>query len=288
MELKISNVNKRYGKFEALKDFSYTFTPGIYGLLGPNGAGKSTLMNIISGVLEPTAGNVSWQGKNIKKLGKNYRNVLGYLPQTSGYYKNFTAKEFLQYVSILKGVKYKERSYSQIDELLEKVNLTKVSNKKIAGFSGGMRQRVGIAQALIGNPQVIIFDEPTAGLDPKERIRFRNLISELAFDKIIILATHIVSDVEMVANNILLIRKGELIDSGTIDECVRNLDGKVFEMKVPQRNLKEFTLSNRVISFSRINEETAKVRYISNKGDKLNLVPPTLEDLYLFYFGSDE
>lgn len=289
MELTVLNITKKYGKFKALKDFSFSFTPGIYGLLGPNGAGKSTLMNIISGVLEASGGEVLWNEKNINALGKTYRNVLGYLPQVSGYYKNFTAREFLEYVAMLKGIKNKKQAKKEIEELLKQVNLTEAADKKLEGFSGGMRQRVGIAQALLGNPQVIIFDEPTAGLDPKERIRFRNLISELAFDKIIILATHIVSDVEMVADNIVLIREGELIQSGTIDECVSVLDGKVFEKDILQKNLKDFTSSHKVISISRSSNEMAKVRFIQDNGDNSSqAAKPSLEDIYLFYFGADE
>lgn len=290
MELKVLNVTKKYGKFEALKDFSFSFKPGIYGLLGPNGAGKSTLMNIIAGVLEASTGEVVWNERNINALGKTYRSILGYLPQISGYYKNFTAREFLEYVAMLKGIKDKKQAEKEIEELLKQLNLIHAADKKLEGFSGGMRQRVGIAQALLGSPQVIIFDEPTAGLDPKERIRFRNLISELAFDKIIILATHIVTDVEMIANNIILIREGELIQSGSIDECVSILNGKVFEKEMPHKDLKDFTAGNKVISISRSNNELAKVRFISetDSDNSLDPVQPTLEDIYLFYFGTNE
>ena len=286
VELQVRNVSKRYGKFEALKDFSYTMTPGIYGLLGPNGAGKSTLMNIVAGVLLPTAGEVLYNGKQTAQLGGEFRRALGFLPQTSGYYKSFTAVEFLEYVASLKGLTDKKRIREEIVRLLEAVNLTDASGKKLGGFSGGMRQRIGIAQALLGNPEILVFDEPTAGLDPKERIRFRNIISELAFDRIVILATHIVSDIEMTANRILIIRKGELIQSGNIGECVSVLNGKVFTAEMPQQEFGAFGMQQKVVSVFRSGDDAVQVRFISEKAPDFPAepAPPSLEDLYLYFF----
>ena len=286
MELQVRNLYKRYGKFEALKDFSYDMSPGIYGLLGPNGAGKSTLMNMIAGVLMPTSGEILYNGQKTAELGKAFRRDLGFLPQTSGYYKGFTAFEFLEYVAALKGLTDSKKIHEEINRLLEEVNLTEASHKKLGGFSGGMRQRVGIAQALLGNPKILIFDEPTAGLDPKERIRFRNIISELAFDRIVILATHIVSDIEMTANHILIIRKGELIKSGGIGECVSDLKGKVFTAEMPQQEFGAFGMQQKVVSVFRSSNEEVQVRFISEETPSFSAapVPPSLEDVYLYHF----
>lgn len=287
MKLEVKTIHKKYGKFEALKGFSYEFTPGVYGLLGPNGAGKSTLMNIIAGILGQTSGEITLDGKNINDLGKEYRKILGFLPQTSDYYKNFTAYEFLEYVAMLKGIADKTAAKKEIEKLLEQVNLSAVAHKKIGGFSGGMKQRVGIAQALLGNPQILIFDEPTAGLDPKERIRFRNIISELAFDKIVIMATHIVSDIELIANNILIIKEGTIISQGTIDECVSKLDGQVYQIEMAQKDFGEFAMNHKVVSVFRNSNESAKVRFISDTTSETDAkqVQPSLEDIYLYYFG---
>lgn len=286
MILKIDNVNKMFGKFQALTDFSFEFEPGIYGLLGQNGAGKSTLMNLIAGVTTPTRGEVFLDGKKIKELGKEYRKQLGYLPQISGYYKNFTAFEYLRYVALLKGMKNSDEIKHDIEDLLEKVNMSKFSKKKLGGFSGGMRQRIGIAQALIGNPGLLIFDEPTAGLDPKERIRFRNLLAELSKDKIIIVATHIVSDIEMIADQILILKEGNLIESGTIEKCLEELNGKVFEINVNQEELSAFTQNHRIVGMNRVNSVVTNVRYIEDgsAGEDSVKVKPSLEDLYMYYF----
>lgn len=286
MKLKLENVSKSYGKFEALKDFSYEFSPGIYGLLGQNGAGKSTLMNIISGAIKQSKGDIFFNGQKTIDLGKDYRKKLGYLPQISGYYKNFTAFEFLKYVALLKGISDKKEMENEINTLLHKVNLQDASNKKLGGYSGGMRQRVGIAQALLGNPDVLIFDEPTAGLDPKERIRFRNIISELAYDKIILVATHIVSDIEMAANQILVIKEGRLLQSGTIESCLECLNGKVFSANMNQKDLSIFSKNHKIVGVFRISNDLINVRFIEESGisDYGQEIQPTLEDMYLFYF----
>ena len=207
----VDRLTKQYGSKIAVDCVSATLKPGVYGLLGANGAGKTTLMRMLCAILESTSGEVLWNGKEITSLGADYRNVLGYLPQDFGYYPNYTAMEFLMYVAALKGIP-KDMAKKRANELLEVVGLSNVANKKVKTFSGGMKQRVGIAQALLNNPGILILDEPTAGLDPKERVRFRNLLSEYAGDKIVILSTHIVSDVEAIADEVLLMKK-EIYDS---------------------------------------------------------------------------
>lgn len=207
-KLEIKGITKVYkkGAVKALDNFSVTLTPGVYGLLGPNGAGKSTLMNIITDNLNADGGEVVYDGENIKKLGKDYRAVLGYMPQQQGLYDDFTLNRFLWYMAALKGLKKKEAK-EKITQLLETVNLTDAAHKKLGSFSGGMKQRALIAQALLNNPEILILDEPTAGLDPKERIRIRNFISEIAEDKIVLISTHVVSDIEFIAKEIILLKK---------------------------------------------------------------------------------
>ena len=191
MELKITDLTKKYNKVTALNRFSFSFTPGIYGLLGPNGAGKSTLMNLITDNITPTEGSIRWDGEDIKKMGKNYRKKIGYMPQQQGYYSSFSAVDFLRYIGQLKEIK-KDKLEEEIEFWLKKVNLYEVRNRKLSALSGGMRQRVMLVQALLGNPELVILDEPTAGLDPKERINMRNIIAEISDEKIVLLATHIV------------------------------------------------------------------------------------------------
>ena len=202
--LELKGVSKRYGKKEALHDVNIQFKTGIYGLLGPNGAGKSTLMNIVSDILEPTAGTVIYEGKEIRKLKEKYRKNIGYLPQRVGYYGDFTAGKTLEYFAVLRGVR-KSEIVSRVDSVLEMVHLSEHKNEKVKTFSGGMKQRLGIAVTLVGDPQILIMDEPTVGLDPKERLNFRNLLSNLAEDKTIILSTHIVSDIDSIAKYVILI-----------------------------------------------------------------------------------
>ena len=209
--LELCNISKKYKEKIALNDVSLKLDNGIYGLLGPNGAGKSTLMNIITGNLEPTEGTIKWDGKEVKELGSNYRSLLGYAPQQQGMYETFSGRRFLSYIATLKGIS-KSSMEDEINRVLLYVNMVEKSNQKIGTYSGGMKQRILIAQAIIGNPKLVILDEPTAGLDPKERVRIRERIAELSKDKIILVSTHVVSDIESIAKKIILIKTGKIID----------------------------------------------------------------------------
>lgn len=214
--LELCNISKKYKEKIALKDVSLKLDNGIYGLLGPNGAGKSTLMNIITGNLEPTEGTIKWEGKEVKELGSNYRSLLGYAPQQQGMYETFSGRRFLSYMATLKGIP-KSSMEDEINRVLLYVNMVEKSNQKIGTYSGGMKQRILIAQAIIGNPKLVILDEPTAGLDPKERVRIRERIAELSKDKIILVSTHVVSDIESIAKKIILIKTGKIIDYANVN-----------------------------------------------------------------------
>ena len=287
MKLEIKNISKTYkkGTVKALDDFSVTLTPGVYGLLGPNGAGKSTLMNIITDNLNADSGEVLYDGENIKKLGKDYRSVLGYMPQQQGLYDDFTLNRFLWYMSALKGLKKKDAK-EKITSLLETVNLTESAYKKLGGFSGGMKQRALIAQALLNNPKILILDEPTAGLDPKERIRIRNFISEIAEDKIVLISTHVVSDIEFIAKEIILLKEGKLISHNTCNSLTKEIENKVFEVEIEKENLKYFQENYRVSNLFHSGDKIT-VRIVTDNVPKNHApkpVPPTLEDLYLYVF----
>ena len=228
MELTIQNLTKTYGNKVALREFSYTFTPGIYGILGANGAGKSTLMNLITDNVKRDSGSILWNGTDILKLGREFRREVGYMPQQQGMYPDYSARDFLCYMAAVKELPRKE-SRRQIEELLEVVNLSDDAHKRLGGFSGGMRQRVLLAQALLGDPKILILDEPTAGLDPKERLRLRQYISDLAQNKIVFLTTHIVSDIESIANDVLLMKQGELVAHGAPDALIAAVRGRDLE-----------------------------------------------------------
>lgn len=214
--LELCNISKKYKEKIALNDVSLKLDNGIYGLLGPNGAGKSTLMNIITGNLEPTEGTIKWEGTEVKELGSNYRSLLGYAPQQQGMYETFSGRRFLSYMATLKGIP-KSSMEDEINRVLLYVNMVEKSNQKIGTYSGGMKQRILIAQAIIGNPKLVILDEPTAGLDPKERVRIRERIAELSKDKIILVSTHVVSDIESIAKKIILIKTGKIIDYANVN-----------------------------------------------------------------------
>lgn len=287
MELVLKNINKSFKDKIAVSDFNVTLNNGIYGLLGPNGAGKTSLMRIIADVSNATSGEVYLNGKSKSELGSDYRSLLGYLPQDVGFYKTFTAQKFLEYVSTLKGLE-KEYSKVKIDELLKFVNLEKDRNRKIGKFSGGMKQRLGIAQALLNDPKVLILDEPTAGLDPNERIRFKNLISEISKDKIVILSTHIVSDVEFISNEIIIMKDGKLVEKDTPNELLKSIKGKVHSLRIREDMLhkiqNKFKVSNIVrekdhILVRVVGHENIHIKDVDVKDEN-----PSLEDLFLYYF----
>lgn len=284
MELTINNLSKEYGKREAVRRFNVTLTNGVYGLLGANGAGKTTLMRMICDVQTETKGAILLNGRNIHDLGEQYRNILGYLPQHFGYYPNFTAYKFLMYIAAVKGLPHK-KAHNRSLELLEKMGLAEQKNTKIKTFSGGMKQRLGIAQALLNNPKILILDEPTAGLDPKERVRFRNLISGLAENRIVVLSTHIVSDVESIAKEILIMKDGELVHQGSPETILRPIQSLVWECDVSKQETERLEKSY-IVANLRHGAEAERLRIISETPPCQNAwnVEPTLEDLYLYYF----
>ncbi|MBZ2037184.1 ABC transporter ATP-binding protein [Streptococcus sanguinis] len=284
MELSLKNIKKEYGNKLVLDYVSISLKPGLYGLLGSNGSGKTTLFRIICGLMKPTQGAVFFNGKNIVNQAENFRDILGFLPQDFRYYRDFTARNFLLYIASLKGLSRKNASTTS-DELLELVGLSAIKNKKIRKLSGGMKQRLGIAQALLNDPQVLVLDELTVGLDPKERVKFRKLLSSLSKEKIILLSTHIVSDVESIADEILILKNGRLRDRGTVNQLVSEISDKVWECEVTEceaNKLEEtFLVSNR-----RQDGQHIVMRIVSEQAPilKASLVSPTLEDLYLYYF----
>lgn len=285
MELKIERLNKSYGSTKALQDFSATLTEGIYGLLGPNGAGKSTLMNLIAGNLKPDTGVMQYNGQDILKMGKDFRAVLGYMPQQQGLYESFTGLRFLSYIAALKGMTW-TKAKEEIWEAAQRVHLTDDLNRKLQGYSGGMKQRILIAQAILNEPKLLILDEPTAGLDPKERIHIRNMISEIAADKIVIWATHVVSDIESIAKEILFLKKGILVAKDTPQNLLRQIQGKVFELVVPKERVEEVQ-QRYLVSNITLSTEGMLVRVVSELEPKefaFRPVPPTLEEEYLYIF----
>jgi ABC-2 type transport system ATP-binding protein len=282
MKLSIQNISKRYGKDKyGLKDYSLTIENGILGLLGPNGAGKSTLMKIIATISQPTSGTVELDGHNILQEPDYIRKMLGYLPQDFGVYANLNAYEFLEYMAAMKGVGGPNLR-NRIEALLEGVNLIESAKSPIGTYSGGMKQRIGIAQALLNDPKVLIFDEPTVGLDPEERMRFRNLIADLAQNCIIILSSHIVSDIETIADEVAIMQSGMLITKGTQAEVVNQVEGKIFEILLESSALTDFKTKHLVVNTNR-QKDHILVRYISNEPAKgSGAAVATLEDAYLF------
>lgn len=287
MQLKLEELTKQYGDKIALDKASATFGPGIYGLLGANGAGKTTMMRLICDIIRPTAGKVIFNGTNIRELGETYRAILGYLPQDFGYYPNFTAMSFLLYMASLKGLRIgyaKEKAA----ELLDMVQLFEVKDQKIKTFSGGMKRRLGIAQAFLNNPQILILDEPTAGLDPKEQIKLRKLISSFAESKIILLSTHIVTDIEYIADEVLMIKNGMFLKKGAESAIIQQISGKVWECYVTGQEVErienQFPVCNSKTENGRI-----ILRVIAERKpcEAAVSVMPRLEDLYLYYFRSE-
>lgn len=285
MELRISNLTKEFDGFNAVNDVNYTMGCGVYGLLGVNGAGKTTLMRMLTTLMKPTSGEILWEGQNIFTMDGRYRMLLGYLPQDFGYYPDFTVLDYLLYIASIKGIRpavAKQRA----EELLKQVGLTKARNKKMKTLSGGMKRRAGIAQAMLNNPKILILDEPTAGLDPSERIRFRNLISELAEDRIVLLSTHIVSDIEYIANDILLMKDGQIIVSGTSEEIIATMPDKVWRCTVPKNRINAYLKKYKVSNVKTVSNGV-ELRIVAKNPPAENVVQetPTLEDVFLYYFG---
>lgn len=285
MEFKIINLTKSFHGFIAVDHLNMTMTNGVYGLLGVNGAGKSTLMKMLCTLLRPTSGQITYNGKNIQFMQDKYRDVLGYLPQDFGFYPDLTVKEYLLYIASIKGIQQKEAK-RRVKILIAKVGLEKVANRKMKKLSGGMQRRAGIAQAMLNNPRVLILDEPTAGLDPNERVRFRNLISELAEDRLVLLSTHIVSDVEYITNEILLMKDGQILQHGTSEQIIQSMNEHVWKCYVEKKEvpymMKQYKISN-------LKNEGSKVelRIISKQmpHQSATLEQANLEDVFLNYFG---
>ena len=282
MQLEINHLSKFYrGGVTALKDFSLELRPGVLGLLGPNGAGKSTLKNILATVTRPSQGLVRWNGVDISQQPNALRAVLGYLPQDFGIYPNLNPVEFLEYLAAVKGIAA-TAARKRINELLDLVNLTESRRRPLGGFSGGMKQRVGIAQALLNDPHLLIVDEPTAGLDPEERVRFRNLLSELSGERIVILSTHIVSDVEATATDIALIARGSLVVNATPEELLRRVEGKVWEWVVPSNELaaarERYLISNTLHRSDGVHARVVSAFAPTGAAP----LPASLEDAYLY------
>ena len=284
-ELKLMDVWKRYKDKDAVREVDYTFTNGVYGLLGENGAGKTTLMRLICGVMQPTKGKICCDNLEISGMGAEYRKLLGYLPQDFGFYPEFTVEDYLLYIAALKGIR-PIVAKKRVKELIAKVGLSKAAHKKMKKLSGGMKRRAGIAQAMLNNPKILILDEPTAGLDPNERIRFRNLISELSEDRLVLLSTHIVSDIEYIANEIWLMKDGKILHKGSIDELINSMSEAVWECLVPKNMVPNFMEKYKI---SNMKSETNQVmlRIISHEKPVENAmrVEASLEDVFLYYFG---
>ncbi len=286
--LVVNNVSKKYGSFYALKDINLEFNNGVYALLAPNGAGKTTLIKLLTTLIFPTSGEILYKGTDIVSLDGEYRDIIGYLPQDFGYYRNYTPRKFLLYLAALKGIK-KEDAVEKVKEVLKVVSLENVENKKMKGFSGGMIQRVGIAQALLNDPKILILDEPTAGLDPKERVRFRNLLSDLSRDRIVIISTHIVSDIEFISNEVIMIKDHKILYKDSIENICSTLDGMVYETSMTFEESKEFRKKYILLS-EKQDGGIMQARFISqgNNDEKWVRVNPNIEDVFLYQYRDEE
>ncbi len=285
MELQFKNVSKDYGNIHAVDDVNYTMENGVYGLLGVNGAGKTTLMRMLCTAVTPTEGKILWSGKDIFRMGAAYRGILGYLPQNYGFYPDLTVYDYMMYIASIKGLRppvAKKRTL----RLLEQVGLTEKRKSKMRTLSGGMLRRVGIAQAMLNNPRILVLDEPTAGLDPSERIRFRNLISELSEDRLVLLSAHIVSDVEYIANEIILMKEGRFFRTGTADQIISSMDLDVWECTVPKEKMNSY-LKKYLTGNVRTVPGGVELRVLSETPptDDAVRTGATLEDAFLLYFG---
>jgi ABC-type multidrug transport system ATPase subunit len=285
MELKIEHLSKHFKDKKAVDDVCLTLTSGIWGLLGANGAGKTTLMRMIANIMTPTGGTIYYDGTDIRKMGEKYRTLFGFLPQDFGYPHNFTVKDYLEYMAALKDIPV-SNTKKKINHLLDVLTLSDVKGKKIAKLSGGMKRRVGIAQAMLNDPEILVMDEPTAGLDPGERVRFRNFISEFSQDRIVLISTHIVSDIEFIATRNAIMKAGKVIDVGTTDELVREIDGKVWSATIPIGDLSRCEKRLRIINQRSEDYGKVSIRYLSETPEieGATIESPRLEDLYLWYF----
>ena len=298
MELSIKNISKSYKDNKALQNFDVDFTPGIYALLGPNGSGKSTLMNIITNNLKADAGEIFFDGENTIEMGNRFRTKLGFMPQYPGMYPNFSITQFLRYMAILKNVgedlRGKERRQfveKEIAGVLQAVELSDVSNRKIGALSGGMKQRLALAQAVLGAPSILILDEPTAGLDPKQRIVIRNYISRIALNKIVIIATHVVSDIEYIAKDVIMLKKGVIVDRGTPGALAAKICGTVWNLRIRESELSSFSEAFRIVNMVKNeNSDEVTLRILSDIKPCENavLAEPSLEDYYLSVFGEND
>ncbi len=285
MELKFDNLTKKFKDFTAVDHLNVTMTNGVYGLLGVNGAGKTTLMRMLCTLLKPTSGTITCNGNDIFEMDSDYRKILGYLPQEFGFYPEFTVRDYLLYIASLKGIR-PAAARKRVKELTAKVGLSNAANKKMKKLSGGMKRRAGIAQAMLNNPKILVLDEPTAGLDPNERIRFRNLISELSEERLVLLSTHIVSDIEYIANEIWLMKDGNIMHEGTADEIINSIPESVWECFVEKQMVPDF-MKKYKISNMKAEPNGVVLRIISREKPFMNaeITDTTLEDVFLYYFG---
>lgn len=285
MKLELDGLTKEFGDFTAVNHINLTMTNGVYGLLGVNGAGKTTLMRMLCTLLKPTSGTICCNGKNIFNMDSEYRKLLGYLPQDFGFYPEFTVEDYLLYIATLKGIR-PVVAKKRVKELISKVGLSKAAHKKMKKLSGGMKRRAGIAQAMLNNPKILILDEPTAGLDPNERIRFRNLISELSEDRLVLLSTHIVSDIEYIANEIWLMKDGEVLHKGSIEELINSMTETVWECLVPKNRVSDFMEKYKISNMkSEINQIMLRIISHEKPVENAMRVEASLEDVFLYYFG---
>lgn len=289
MELTLEHVSKQFkerkNRKTAVDDISLQLGPGVWGLLGANGSGKTTLMRMICGIMKPTCGRICYDGVSIDDLGDTYRDVIGYLPQEFGFYPEFTVQQYLEYIAALKGLTDKQARL-KIDELLTRLSLEEVRRKRITKLSGGMKRRVGIGQALLNDPAFLVLDEPTSGLDPGERVRFRNLLSEFAHDRIVLISTHIVSDIEYIATRNAIMKNGSILQTGSTQELVVQMEGKVFEAAINPHDLSRWEQKVQVVNVRNEADGSVSLRYLGNPDDIPQARPqePRLEDLYLELF----
>lgn len=285
MELKIEHVSKQFKDKMVVDDVCLTLTPGVWGLLGANGAGKTTLMRMIADIMTPTNGSIYYDGVDIHKLGEKYRDLFGFLPQDFGYSTDFTVKDYLEYVAALKDIPARDTT-KKIDYLLDILTLSDVKSKKIQKLSGGMKRRVGIAQAMLNDPKILVLDEPTAGLDPGERVRFRNFISEFSHNRIVLISTHIVSDIEYISTQNVIMKAGKIVDVGKTSKLVKKIEGKVWNCVIPASKLPEYEMQFHVINQRGEDSDKVSLRYLAEQSEieGSTMASPCLEDLYLWLF----